>query len=158
MAERTSTDWDRDQAQRLDRRDRMDRGDGGREVSGWAVGGAVFAAVLMMIAGVFQVIAGLTAIIKDKFFVTTPNYLLTFDVSGWGWIHLAFGALLVVAGWFVLRGMVWARAVAIALVSLSAIANFLFLPYYPFWAILVIGIDVFVIWALATYGRRAAAY
>jgi hypothetical protein len=158
MSERTSTDWDRDQAQSLDRRDRMDRGDGSREVSGWAVGGSVFAAVLMMVAGVFQVIAGLTAIIKDQFFVKTPNYLLTFDVSRWGWIHLAFGALLVVAGFFVLRGDVWARAVAIGLVALSAIANFLFLPYYPFWALLIIGIDVFVIWALATYGRRAAAY
>ncbi len=158
MAERTSTDWDRDQAQRLDRRDRMDRDDGSREVSGWAVGGAVFAAVLMMVAGVFQVIAGITAIVKDQFFAKTPNYILTFDVSGWGWIHLAFGALLVVAGFFVLRGDVWARAVAIGLVALSAIANFLFLPYYPFWALLIIGIDVFVIWALATYGRRAAAY
>ena len=155
MSERTTTDWDR--AERMDRRDRMDRGDGGREVSGWAVGGTVFAAVLMMIAGVFQVIAGITAIVKDKFFVSAPNYLLTFDVSRWGWIHLAFGALLVIGGFFVLRGDTWARAVAIALVSLSAIANFLFLPYYPFWALVVIAIDVFVIWALASYGRRAAA-
>jgi hypothetical protein len=147
MAQQTSTDFGRAQ---------VDRG-GDREVSGWAVGGAVFAAVLMMIAGVFQVIAGLTAVIKDQFFVRTPNYLLTFDVSRWGWIHLAFGAVLIVAGAFVLRGSLLARVVAIGLVSLSAIANFLFLPYYPFWALLIIGIDVFVIWALATYGRRAAS-
>ncbi len=159
MADRTSTDWD--QAERLDRRDRAGQmgggGRGDREVSGWAVGGAVFAAVLMMIAGVFQVIAGITAIVKDKFFVSTPNYLLTFDVSRWGWIHLAFGALLVVAGFFVLRGNVWARAVGIALVGLSAIANFLFIPYYPFWALLIIALDIWVIWALTSYGRRAAA-
>jgi hypothetical protein len=147
MAQRTSTDFGRAQ---------VDRG-GDREVSGWAVGGAVFAAVLMMIAGVFQVIAGLTAIIKDQFFVRTPNYLLTFDVSGWGWIHLVFGAVLIVAGAFVLRGNLLARVVAIGVVSLSAIANFLFLPYYPLWALLIIGIDVFVIWALATYGRRAVS-
>jgi hypothetical protein len=147
MAQRTSTDFGRAQ---------VDRG-GDREVSGWAVGGAVFAAVMMMIAGAFQVIAGLTAVIKDQFFVRTPNYLLTFDVSGWGWIHLVFGALLIVAGAFVLRGNLLARVVAIGLVSLSAIANFLFLPYYPFWALLIIGIDVFVIWALASYGRRPAS-
>ena len=146
MTERVSTDWD--QAERLDRLDRgdMDRyGRGDREVSGWAIGGAVFAAVLMMITGAFQVIAGLTAIIKDTFYVTTPNYLLTFDVTGWGWIHLAFGVVLAAAGFFVLRGNVWARAVAITLAGLSAIANFLFIPYYPFWA-------------LATVGRRSAAY
>jgi hypothetical protein len=158
MTERTSTDWDRDQAQRADRRDRMDRGDGGPPVSGWAVGGAIFASVLMMIAGAFELIAGITAIVKDKFFVTTPNYILTFDVTGWGWIHLVFGALLILAGAFVLRGSLLARIVAIGLVSLSVIANFLFIPYYPFWALLIIAIDVWIIWALATYSRRAAAY
>jgi hypothetical protein len=159
MTERTSTDYDRDQVQRLDRRDRMDRGDGGpSQVSGWAIGGVIFAAVVMMVTGAFEIIAGLTAIIKDKFFVTTPNYILTFDVTGWGWIHLIFGALLVITGAFVLRGNVLARVVAIGLVALSAIANFLFIPYYPFWALLVIALDIWVIWALASYSRRAAAY
>ena len=111
----------------------------------------------MIITGVFHVIAGLTAIIKDKFFVTTPNYLLTFDVSGWGWIHLVIGALLVLAGIFVLRGNLLARAVGITMASISAIGNFLFIPYYPFWSLLMIGLDVFVIWALASYGRRAVS-
>lgn len=147
MAQQTSTDWARGQV-----------GRGDREVSGWAVGGTVFAAVILIMTGVFHVIAGLTAVIKDKFFVSTPNYLLTFDVSRWGWIHLAAGGLLLLAGVFVLRGNVLARAVGIALAALSAIANFLFIPYYPFWAILMIGLDVFVIWALASYGRRAVTY
>lgn len=147
MAQQTSTDWARGQVER-----------GDREVSGWAVGGAVFAAVIMIITGCFHVIAGLTAIIKDKFFVSTPNYLLTFDVTGWGIIHLALGALLLVAGFFVLRGNVWARALGIGMAAISAIGNFLFIPYYPFWSILMIALDVFVIWALATYGRRAVAY
>lgn len=147
MAQRTSTDFGRAQ---------VDRG-GGREVSGWAVSGVIFASVIMIVTGVFHVIAGLTAIIKDKFFVTTPNYLLTFDVSGWGWIHLAIGALLVLAGIFVLRGSLVARAVAITIAAISAIGNFLFIPYYPFWSLLMIGLDVWVIWSLATYGRRAAS-
>jgi hypothetical protein len=146
MAQQTSTDFGRAQTDR-----------GGREVSGWAVGGTIFAAVIMIVTGCFHVIAGLTAIIKDKFYVTTPNYLLTFDVTGWGWIHLVIGALLVLAGIFVLRGNLLARAVGIAIAAISAIANFLFIPYYPFWSLLMIGLDVFVIWALASYGRRAAS-
>jgi hypothetical protein len=146
MAQQTSTDFGRAQANR-----------GDREVSGWAIGGTIFAAVIMIITGCFHVIAGLTAVIKDKFFVTTPNYLLTFDVTGWGWIHLAIGALLVVAGIFVLRGNLLARAVGITMAAISAIANFLFIPYYPFWSLLMIGLDVFVIWALASYGRRAVS-
>jgi hypothetical protein len=147
MAQRTSADWARGQ---------VDRGD--REVSGWSVSGAIFAAVIMVVTGVFHVIAGVTAIVKDKFFVTTPNYLLTFDVSRWGWIHLILGGLLILAGLFVLRGNLLARAVGIGMAALSAIGNFLFIPYYPFWALLMIGLDVFVIWALATYSRRAAIY
>jgi hypothetical protein len=146
MAQQTSTDFGRSQTDR-----------GGREVSSWAIGGTIFAAVIMIVTGAFHVIAGLTAIIKDKFFVTTPNYLLTFDVSGWGWIHLAIGALLLLAGVFVLRGNLLARAVGIAIAAISAIANFLFIPYYPFWSLLMIALDVFVIWALASYGRRSVS-
>jgi hypothetical protein len=37
---------------------------------------------------------------------------------------------------------------------LSAIANFLFIPYYPFWSLLIIALNVFVIWALAVHGGR----
>ena len=147
MAQRTSTDFGRAQ---------VDRG-GDRDVSGWAISGTIFASVIMIITGVFHVIAGLTAIIKDKFFAVTPNYLLTFDVSGWGWIHLAIGALLVLAGIFVLRGNLLARMVGITMAAISAIGNFLFIPYYPFWSLLMIGLDVFVIWALASFGRRAAS-
>src|SRR5262245_11592278 len=146
MAQRTSTDWNRGQVDR-----------GGREVSGWTIGGAILASVMMMIIGVFHVIAGVTAIVKDKFYATTPNYILTFDVTGWGWIHLALGAVLILAGFFVLRGNILARIVGITVAGLSAIGNFLFVPYYPFWSLLMIALDVFVIWALATYGRRAAA-
>ena len=56
------------------------------------------------------------------------------------------------AGWGVLSGSTWARMVGITLAVLSAIANFLWLPYYPFWALAIITLDVFVIWALAAHG------
>ena len=52
------------------------------------------------------------------------------------------------AGWGLYKGKAWAAGVAIALAALSAIANFFFIPYYPFWSILVIAIDIWVIWAL----------
>ncbi len=129
----------------------------GRQAPGWAVGGTVFAAVMMIIIGVFHVIAGLTGVIKDRFYVTTPNYLISFDLTGWGWVHIGIGAVVALAGLFLLSGSVWARAVGIVVVGLSAIGNFLFIPYYPFWSLLIIALDVFVIWSLAAYGRRATA-
>jgi hypothetical protein len=120
---------------------------------GWATGFIVFAAVIMMMTGVFQ---GLAAIFENQFYVVARNYLYEVDVTAWGWIHLVLGVVVALAGFGVLSGATWARAVGIALAVLSAIANFLFIPYYPFWSLLIIVLDVFVIWALAVYGGRVA--
>jgi hypothetical protein len=73
-----------------------------------------------------------------------------------GWIHLILGLLVAFAGWGLLSGRTWARVVAITLAVLSAIANFLWLPYYPFWSLLIIAVDVFVIWAIAAHGREVS--
>jgi hypothetical protein len=129
-----------------------------REAAGDGWGLVVFAAVMMILLGVFHALTGLTAILKDQFFVfRSSNYLVSVDVTAWGWIHLIGGAIVALAGFSVLRGALWARAIGILLAALSAIANFLFIPYYPVWSLLMIVLDVFVIWALARHGRRVAA-
>jgi hypothetical protein len=128
----------------------------GERTSGWTVGFVVFAAVIMMIIGSFQVIAGIAAIFEDEFFVVGPNYVYDVDVTAWGWIHLGLGVLLFFAGIGALAGATWARVVGITLASLSAIANFFFIPYYPVWSIVMIALDIAVIWALSVYGRREA--
>ena len=120
--------------------------------SGWAVGFISFAAVIMIMAGVFQALAGLVAIFEDEFYVATANYLFRFDTTTWGWIHLVLGLAILATGFGVLSGRTWARVVGITLVVLSAMANFLFIPYYPFWSLLIIAFDVLVIWALAAHG------
>jgi hypothetical protein len=120
--------------------------------SGTAVGFILFAAIMMIMAGVFQAIAGLVAIFENEFYVATRNYLFQFDATTWGWIHLVVGLIVALAGWGLLSGRTWARVVGITVAVLSAIANFLFIPYYPFWALTVITLDIFVIWALAAHG------
>ena len=122
------------------------------EISGWAVGGITFAGTMMVIIGVFQSIAGLVAIIDDNFYVVAQNYTFDVDTTAWGWIHLLLGILLVVTGYFVFAGRPWAAVTAIVLAGLSAIANFFFIPYYPFWSLLEIGLAVWVIWALTRPG------
>lgn len=117
---------------------------------GWAIGGMIFAATLMLIIGTYQIFVGLAAIIQDSFFVVGANYAYEFDTTAWGWIHLIIGVLAVVAGFFLFTGATWAKVIAIALAVVSAIANFFFLPYYPIWSLLLIGLDIFVIWAIAT--------
>jgi hypothetical protein len=127
-----------------------------REASGWAVGFILFAGIMMITVGVFQALAGLVGIVNHAFYVSAREYLYQFNVSTWGWIHLILGAVVALAGWGGLTGRTWARVVGIILALLSAISNFLFLPYYPFWTLLMIALDVFVIWALAAHGREIA--
>ena len=116
--------------------------------SGWAVGGITFAATMLILIGIFQGINGLVAIFNDEFFVVTENYTFDLDVSAWGWIHLLIGVGLVLTGYFLIQGATWAGIVAITAAVLTAVANFFFVPYYPFWSILVIGLSCWVIWAL----------
>ena len=110
----------------------------------------IFAAALLLMLGIWQVFMGIAAIAKGEFFVLAPNYIYEFDIGAWGWIHLILGIIMVLTGIFLFRGAAWARAVGIVLAVLSAISNFFFLPYYPLWSIVVIALDVFVIWALAS--------
>jgi len=123
-----------------------------QETPGWAVGFILFAAVMMIMVGVFQAIQGLVGIFENEFYVPTRNYIFQLDATTWGWTHLLLGLLVAFAGYGLLSGKTWARTVAITLAVLSAIANFLFIPYYPFWSLLVIALDVFVIWAIAAHG------
>ena len=122
------------------------------EPSAWAFGGITFAAVMMMLAGTFHALAGIVGIFENEFYGVTKNYVFQFDATAWGWIHLLVGIAVAVAGLGVLRGNILARIVGIMLASLSAIANFLFIPYAPFWALAIIALDIFVIWALAAHG------
>jgi hypothetical protein len=116
----------------------------------WARGGLIFAATLMIMIGVWQFFVGLAAIIRDSFFVVGPNYYYNVDTTVFGWIHLVIGALAAVTGFFLFTGATWARWVGIGLLVLSATANFFFIPYYPLWALLLIAVDIFAIWAIAT--------
>lgn len=119
----------------------------------WAQGLILFAAVMMFVGGGFQAIAGLAAIFENEFYTVTPNYVLEFDVTAWGWIHLLLGVIVIFAGYGLLSGQTWARVVGIVLASVSALVNFAFIPYYPFWSLAIIALDVFIIWALATQAR-----
>lgn len=122
----------------------------GQRSSGWMVGFTAFAAFMMMLIGSFQIAIGVVAVFNQDFYVTTPNYVFAFDVGVWGWIHLLWGIVVLAAGIAVLRGSVWAATLGSVIAAISAVQAFLFLPYEPFWSIIVIALSVMVIWALTT--------
>ena len=124
-----------------------------RERSGVAVGFISFAGVVLIIAGVFHVIQGIVGLANNDFYVVSQKWVFQLNVTTWGWVHILFGIVAILAGAGLFSGAVWARTVAVIVAGISIIANFVWLPYYPVWALLIIVVDLFVIWALVLHGR-----
>ncbi len=127
-----------------------------KTTSGWAIGWTYFAAMMMMMIGLFHVIVGLVAIIDDEFYVATREYVFQLDTTQWGWIHVVWGAVITVAGGYLLTGSVLARTVGVVMALVSAVLGFTWLPYAPVWGVTIIAIAVSVIWALTAHGRDIA--
>lgn len=122
---------------------------GGRNaVAGVAAYGAAF---LLIVVGTLGILQGIAALLADDVLVVSADYSYRLSLTGWGWVHLIVGTLMALAALGLLDGAYWARMTAIVLAAVSIVANFLWLPYYPWWAILVIAIDLVVIWAVATW-------
>lgn len=119
----------------------------------FAEGLTAFAAVMLMIAGVLDVCRGIMAIAEDDVFVATSDYVFQFDLTGWGWVHLALGAVAVLVSLGLFQESLWARVAGVAIAALIIIANFLSLPYYPVWSIVMIAFSAFIIWALCVAKR-----
>ncbi|MGW8767519.1 DUF7144 family membrane protein [Streptomyces sp. NPDC055815] len=114
----------------------------------WAAGLRYFAAVMLFLAGLLGIFRGIMAIAEDEVFVTTRNYVFQFDLTGWGWVHLGLGIVAVLVSFGLFAAAAWARYTGIGIAALVIIANFLSLPYYPWWSVIVIVMSGFIIWAL----------
>ncbi|MGW5467586.1 DUF7144 family membrane protein [Streptomyces chartreusis] len=122
---------------------------GGAPTSDWITGGLVFAGVLMLVNGLLAILQGISAIAADDVYARIGDYIFKANLTAWGWILLGLGVLALGAGAGILQGAWWARITGIFLASLSMVAHFLFLPYAPVWSVIMVGIDFFVILALA---------
>jgi hypothetical protein len=119
----------------------------------WAVGIAVFAAAMMIMSGVSQALLGIAALVNDSFLARVDGYVYAFDQTVWGWIHLLIGAGFIVIGCLILAAKYWVNGVAIAVVVINGLLNFLWLPVYPIGAVLLIAINVAIVWALAVTSK-----
>jgi hypothetical protein len=112
------------------------------------VGIITAAAVVLILAGVMHAMQGVVGLATNEFYVVTHRWLFQFDVTTWGWVHVLVGLIGAATGAALLSGASWARIVGVVIAAVSVIANFLWLPYYPLWAVIIIAFDLFVIWAL----------
>ncbi|WP_457663107.1 DUF7144 family membrane protein [Streptomyces europaeiscabiei] len=119
-------------------------------------GTTVLAAALMIFGGAMAIFEGIAAIAEDDLFIATRHYVFEFSLAGWGWVHLILGIVLVLAGCAVLSGALWARFFGVAVAGLGALANFLWVPYYPLWALALVAVNIFIVWALCAGMHKEA--
>lgn len=108
-------------------------------------------AVLLVTAGLLEIAQGVSVTAGDDLIVAGPEYTYQFDLTVWGWIHLVLGVVVAAVGVMLFTGSTWARVGALVICALSIVVNFMWLPYYPWWAITIIALNVFVIWAIVTW-------
>ncbi len=120
---------------------------------GEGFGMVVFAAVLLAMLGVFNIIDGLAAIARSGVFIGNAHYVIG-DLRTWGWVALILGVAQGLAAVGVLVGNPIARWFGVAAIGLNAIGQMFFLPAYPFWSLMIIAGDVVALWGLCAYGSR----
>ena len=114
-----------------------------------ALGVTAFAGVMLAIVGVFQLVQGLAAISDDGVFVSGPQYTYEIDLTTWGWIHALVGVVALAVAVGLLAGQDWARIAGMVLAGVGCVANFVFLPYFPWWSLAILAFNIAVIWALS---------
>ena len=126
---------------------------GQNEATGWT-GWVAFAGIMMIIGGALWALQGFIAVIKGDLVIFGDEAALFLNVTGWGWVHMILGLLLLLSGFLVMSGNLFGRTMAVILATLSIIVNFIWLPVYPVWAIVVIVIDVFILYAVIVHGKE----
>jgi hypothetical protein len=116
----------------------------------WAVTGAYFGGFMMIMIGALHVLQGISSLRQDKILVLGTRYVYALNVQTWGWIHLAMGVIAVIVGITIFRRARWAMIAGVVVAGVSTLLNFMFIPYYSIWSMILIGLNVFVIWSLCT--------
>ncbi|MGV9825020.1 MULTISPECIES: DUF7144 family membrane protein [unclassified Gordonia (in: high G+C Gram-positive bacteria)] len=117
----------------------------------WAGGLSIAAAAILLIVGILEFFQGVSAVAADNLFVVGPNYIYKFNLTTWGWIHIVIGVIIAITGLMLFFGSTLARVLAVVFLALSVIANFLWIPYYPWWSITLIALALVGIWAVSVW-------
>ena len=129
-------------------------GEASRSTGSHGYGLVLFAAILLFVLGCFNMIQGIAAIANSHVFVAHAHYVFA-NLTTWGWVTAILGALQFVAAAGVLAANQIFRWFAVAVIGINAIDQMFFIPAYPFWALIIIAVDVVALYGLCVYGSRA---
>jgi hypothetical protein len=112
----------------------------------------VFAAAMMSLIGVFDIIGGLVAIFDDDWRLGSNGELFIVSDTAWGWLTVIIGIIILFAASAVMRGLVWGRTIAVIMALGNAIVHLSLIRAYPIWSLLIITLNVFVIYGVTVHG------
>jgi hypothetical protein len=113
----------------------------------------LFAAVILFVAGCFNMVQGIAAAAGSDLFPSHTHFVFA-NLTTWGWVTAILGALQLVAAVGVLAANQLFRWFAVVVIGLNAIDQMFFIPAYPVWSLAIIALDVVALYALCVYGSR----
>jgi hypothetical protein len=119
-------------------------------------GWLMFAGIMLLMAGVLNMVYGIAAIGNSSFFVNNTKYIVS-GLNTWGWVTVILGALAIIAAFSIWAGNQFGRWFGIAVATLSAMAALLSIPAYPLWSLAIFSVDILIIYGLAAYGGQRHA-
>ena len=120
---------------------------------GRGYGLVLFAGVLLLVSGFWNLIYGIAAIAQSHVFVANAHYVFG-NLRAWGWVTLIFAILLLIAGGGIMVGNQMARWFGVVVLGLNLIEQMFSIPSHPFWSLTIIALDVVALYGLCAYGSR----
>ncbi|GAA4600574.1 vacuolar-type H+-ATPase subunit I/STV1 [Actinoplanes octamycinicus] len=124
--------------------------------SGW-VAWVLFGGILLVLLGAVHLTIGLVALLKPEVLADTrAEHLLSVPLTALAWVHLVLGVVALVTGVGLVRGVTWARFVALGIALLAALVNFAFIAVHPAWSVIAIALATLIAWAVVAHGGEVA--
>ncbi len=117
------------------------------------VGRAMFVAILLMIAGVLNIIYGIAAIGNAHFFDNT-QYVFS-SLHTWGWITVILGVIQLTAGFSLIGGGGYGRFIGIVAATLGALESLLSIGgAHPWWSLAIFALCIYILYGLIVFGEE----
>jgi hypothetical protein len=116
--------------------------------TGWAT----FAGFLFMIAGFWNLFAGVAALVRKEYF--NEAGLLYHNLQLWGWVWLIVGAVQLLTSALIIGQRESGRVLGVFLAALSMLVWFFSIGAYPFWGFLVVAGDALILYGLVAHGEQ----
>jgi hypothetical protein len=128
---------------------RADAKDYDVEGGGWIT----FAAIMLGLVGTFNVLEGILAIANSRVYTAHQTFVFS-NLNTWGWIILVLGVFQLIAAFSLFGGSEIARWFGVTVAGVNAIGQLYYVPAFPFWALMMFGVDILIIYGLVAYAGR----